>query len=154
MANIHNFCGEPIQTRLLSGKFVDFPVEKCPLTISDKQPMRKIITLLDKENELVLHGNTVSISGENGFPPIRPDTYYIVTKETVNVLRKIQRGASDLLIPIKTRAGYYELHFANTVTELNEDESTSKFVRQTWQNSLPTIEISKYDNIEQHVSDR
>lgn len=151
---IHNFSGEPIQVKLLNGKFADIPAEKPPVSISSKQPMRKIITLLDDNNELVIHGNTVTISGEEGFPTIRPDTYYIVTREIVNALRKVGRGASDLLIAIKTSAGFYELYFANIITELSEDGATSQFVHKTWQNSLPDIEKAKYDNIVQVVSDR
>ncbi|MBR3056230.1 hypothetical protein IKG64_02965 [Candidatus Saccharibacteria bacterium] len=154
MATIHNYYGEPIQVRLLNGKFADLPPKKCPLTISEKQPMRRIITLLDDDNELILHGSSVSIAGDNGFPPIRPDVYYIVTKEIVNALRKIGRGAADLLIPVKTKAGYYELRFANIITELSEDDATLRFVRQTLLNSLPQTEVVKYDSLVQEVSQR
>ena len=153
MSKLINFTDEPIQIRLINGKIADIPPEKCPLNITDKTPIRRIITL-DGDNEAIIYGNAVSISGENGFPPVRQGVYYIVTKTIVNALRKIQRGASDLLIPNKTRSGYYELSFANIITELNEDEATSRFVRETWKNSLPAVEMIKYDNIEQKVSDR
>ena len=153
MAIIKNYCGEPIQVRLLNGKFADIPAEPCPFTISDKQSMRKVVSLAE-DAEFIIHGNTVSITGDVGFPPIRPDTYYIVTKEVVNVLRKIGRGASDLLIPVKTKSGYYDLHLANTITELTEDDATSRFVHQTWLNSLPQTEVVKYDPFAPSVSER
>ena len=150
---IRNYSGEPIQVRLINGKFADIPAEPCPFTISDKRSMRKVVSLAE-DAEFIIHGNTVSIDGDNGFPPIRPDTYYIVAKEVVNVLRKIGRGASDLLIPVKTKSGYYDLHLANTITELSEDDATSRFVHQTWLNSLPQTEVVKYDPFTPPVSDR
>lgn len=150
---IRNYCGEPIQVRLINGKFADIPAEPCPLMVNDKRSMRKVVSLAE-DAELIIHGNTVSIAGDNGFPPIRPDVYYVVTKEVVNVLRKIGRGAADLLIPVKTKAGYYELHFANIITELSEDDATSRFVHQTWLNSLPQTEVVKYDSLVQEVSQR
>lgn len=153
MAIVKNYYGEPIQVRLLNGKFADIPTEPCPFTISDKRSMRKVVSLAE-DAEFIIHGNTVTIAGDNGFPPIRPDVYYVVTKEVVNVLRKIGRGAADLLIPVKTKAGYYELHFANIITELSEDDATSRFVHQTWLNSLSQTEVVKYDSLVQEVSQR
>ena len=153
MAIIKNYCGEPIQVRLLNGKFADIPTEPCPFTISDKRSMRKVVSLAE-DAEFIIHGNTVSITGDIGFPPIRPDVYYVVTKEVVNALRKIGRGASDLLIPVKTKSGYYDLHLANTITELTEDDATSRFVHQTWLNSLPQTEVVKYDPFAPPVSER
>jgi len=153
MSSIHNYSGEPIQVLLLNGKVLDLPEEESPIQITSKTPIKKVISL-PGQNEMIVKGNAVSIDGTKGFPPIRPDTYYIVTEEIANALRKIQRGASDLLIATKTKRGYYELAFANVITELNDDRSTNDFVRDTWQNALPQIEKIKYDSVVQVVSDR
>jgi len=153
MSSIHNYSGEPIQVLLLNGKVLDLPEEESPIQITSKTPIKKVISL-PGQNEMIVKGNAVSIDGTKGFPPIRPDTYYIVTEEIANALRKIQRGASDLLIATKTKRGYYELAFANVITELNDDRSTNDFVRDTWQNALPQIEKIKYDSVVQVVSNR
>ncbi|MBQ2660483.1 hypothetical protein IJF93_00145 [Candidatus Saccharibacteria bacterium] len=147
MANIHNFTDGPIQIRLLDGKIADIPQEQCPITIADITPAKSVIPLTANDEqepiEIAIIGNKFTLRSEEGFPAPKPHVYYIVDKEIVEVLRKLHRGVSDLLIAEQTSRGYHELRRANMVTELDfDDEATMQTARKTWDNSFGNL---KYD---------
>lgn len=150
MAKIVNYSGINVEVACGDGHRIFFSAKKCPLVIIEKRKMATVVHVDEVGFDIEADGYTYALSGE-GFPGPKADTLYIVSDEMVQVLRKLGRGASDLLVAEEMPDGTQRLRWANRVSKLHDNPATEVAASKTYMNSL---HFTKYDEFVQGTSDR